>query len=62
MRGRFGDYGGAYVPETLVRALHELVEHYEAAKDDESFQRELDHMLTHFVGRPTPLYEAERLT
>ncbi|GAB4520533.1 MAG: tryptophan synthase subunit beta [Phycisphaerales bacterium] len=61
-RGRFGEYGGAYVPETLVHALHELREHYLAAREDESFQRELDHMLRDFVGRPTPLYEAERLT
>lgn len=61
-RGRFGDYGGTYVPETLVRALSELQSSYNEAREDESFQRELELMLSDFVGRPTPLYEAERLT
>jgi len=60
--GRFGDYGGQYVPETLMPLVHELNAAYRAAKADPSFQAELDGFLTHYVGRPSPLYFAERLT
>ena len=61
-RGHFGVYGGMFVPETLVSALHELVREYERAKNDSSFQDELTQLLRDFAGRPTPLYFAERLT
>lgn len=60
--GLFGEYGGRYVAETLTHALDELAELYEAAKRDPEFQHELRHDLKHYVGRPTPLYFAERLT
>jgi tryptophan synthase beta chain len=61
-RGRFGDYGGQYVPETLMPLVHDLDRAYAAAKADPAFQAELDGFLTHYVGRPSPLYFAERLT
>jgi tryptophan synthase beta chain len=61
-RGRFGDYGGQYVPETLMPLVHELDAAYAAAKADPAFQTELKSFLTHYVGRPSPLYFAERLT
>jgi len=60
--GRFGTYGGRYVPETLVAALDELERHYEKAKRDRSFQRRLDELLHTYAGRPTPLFYARRLT
>ncbi len=60
--GRFGPYGGRYVPETLVHPLRELEEEYFRAQQDPEFQRELDYYLREFVGRPTPLYYAQRLT
>ncbi|HXA38615.1 MAG TPA: tryptophan synthase subunit beta [Phenylobacterium sp.] len=60
--GRFGDYGGQYVPETLMPLVHELDAAYAAAKADEGFQAELAGFLAHYVGRPSPLYFAERLT
>ena len=60
--GRFGDYGGQYVPETLMPLVHELDAAYRAAKADPAFKAELDGFLTHYVGRPSPLYFAERLT
>src|SRR6185295_5179721 len=60
-RGRFGPYGGRYVPETLMAALDELERAYEAARVDPSFQRDLAALLRDFVGRPTPLYRARRL-
>src|SRR5262245_5144710 len=60
--GRFGPYGGRYVPETLMQALRQLTERYEAARDDVEFHTQLDYYLTHYVGRPSPLYFAERLT
>jgi tryptophan synthase beta chain len=60
--GRFGDYGGRYVPETLMPLVHELDAAYAAAKADPAFQAELSGLLTHYVGRPSPLYFAERLT
>jgi len=60
--GHFGPYGGIFVPETLMTALEELTEAYEAARKDPEFRRELNQLLAEFVGRPTPLYLAERLT
>ncbi|HEX3351918.1 MAG TPA: tryptophan synthase subunit beta [Terriglobales bacterium] len=60
--GRFGVYGGRYVPETLMAALEELERHYEAAKRDRSFQRRLDELLRTYAGRPTALFFAQRLT
>ena len=60
-RGRFGPYGGRYVPETLIAALEELERAYDAALQDPSFKRDLDALLKDFVGRPTPLYRARRL-
>ena len=60
--GRFGKFGGRYVPETLTRALDELSAEYEKAKQDKAFQAELDSLLKHYVGRPSPLYFAQRLT
>jgi len=61
-QGHFGPYGGVFVPETLMTALAELVKEYEAARQDAVFQGELKKLLADFVGRPTPLYFAERLT
>ncbi|MEP5566997.1 MAG: tryptophan synthase subunit beta [Halioglobus sp.] len=58
--GRFGTYGGRFVAETLMSALDELEALYNELKSDESFQRELDQDLAHYVGRPSPLYEASR--
>jgi tryptophan synthase beta chain len=60
--GRFGDYGGQYVPETLMPLVHELDAAYAAAKADEGFKAELSGYLTHYVGRPSPLYFAQRLS
>ena len=60
--GRFGDYGGRYVPETLMPLVHDLDAAYAAAKADPAFQAELGGFLKHYVGRPSPLYFAERLT
>ncbi len=60
--GRFGDYGGRYVAETLMPLVLELERAYGEAKADPAFQAELDGFLTHYVGRPSPLYFAERLT
>jgi len=61
-KGRFGPYGGRYVPETLMHPLMELEEEYARAQADPKFQDELDYYLREFCGRPTPLYFAERLT
>jgi len=61
-RGRFGDFGGRFVPETLTRALNQLSEAYDQARCDSEFQRELTGLLKTFVGRPSPLYFARRLT
>jgi len=61
-RGRYGDFGGKYVPETLMPALQELEEAYTAAKEDPVFQETYLHYLKQYIGRPTPLYFAERLT
>ncbi len=61
-RGRFGIYGGRFVPETLMPLILALEKAYAAAKADPSFKAELDNLLKHYVGRPSPLYFAERLT
>jgi tryptophan synthase beta chain len=60
--GRFGPYGGRFVPETLMYALEQLAGAYAAAREDAEFQKQLDSYLRQYVGRPTPLYFAERLT
>ena len=60
--GRFGEYGGRYVPETLMHPLQELEDEYFRAQQDPEFQTELQYYLREFCGRPTSLYHAERLT
>jgi tryptophan synthase beta chain len=60
--GRFGPFGGRYVPETLIRALDELAAEYDKACSDAAFQTELASLLAHYVGRPSPLYHARRLS
>ena len=60
--GRFGDFGGRYVPETLTRALEELTIEYTKAQADPDFHAELDELLHRFVGRPSPLYHAARFS
>src|SRR5438876_2800311 len=59
---RFGPYGGRFVPETLIAALDELSAAWAEAREDEDFQSELDALLRDYVGRPTPLYLAQRLS
>ena len=61
-RGHFGAYGGCYVPETLMAALDELLRVYETARCDPAFEKEFRYYLGDYVGRPSPLYYAERLT
>ena len=60
--GRFGRFGGKFVAETLMSALSDLEQLYQRLKDDAAFQREFDEDLAHYVGRPSPLYEAARLS
>ncbi len=60
-RGYFGPYGGRFVPETLVAPIDELAEAYLGARADQAFRAQLDRLLMHYVGRPTPVYEAKRL-
>ena len=60
--GKFGTYGGRYVPETLIPALEDLDKWYQRLKGNKSFQRELSELLINFAGRPTPLYYANNLT
>ena len=60
--GRFGEYGGKYVSETLMAALEQLENTYETLKDDENFKKEINEDLNNFVGRPSPLYFAKRWT
>lgn len=60
--GRFGEFGGRYIPETLVPAIEELEENYLKFKDDKKFKRELDYYLKVYAGRPTPLYYAKNLS
>jgi len=61
-RGHFGDYGGRFVAETLMPLILDLEKHYRAAQADQSFWDQFDDLLEHYVGRPSPLYYAERLT
>ena len=60
--GRFGQFGGKFVAETLMSALADLEQLYARLKDDATFQKEFDQDLAHYVGRPSPLYEASRLS
>ena len=61
-KGRYGEYGGQYVPETLMNAVHEVEEAYEKYKNDPEFNRELDDLLKNYAGRPSLLYEAKKMT
>lgn len=60
--GRFGEFGGRYIPETLVPAIEELEENYLKFKNDKEFKKELNYYLTQYAGRPTPLYYAKNLS
>ena len=60
--GKFGRYGGKYIPETLIPAIDELESAYEKYRNDHEFQKELSSYLTEYAGRPTPLYFAKNLT
>src|SRR4030043_1296121 len=60
--GKYGKYGGRFVPEVLMEAISELEGAYDKARKDPAFQKQLDYYLSEFVGRPTPLYLAENLT
>ena len=62
VESRFGPYGGRYVPEVLMAALDELTAAWEGAREDTAYRKELDLLLRDFVGRPTPLYLASRLS
>ncbi len=61
-RGRFGEFGGRFVPETLMHPVEELESAFESARHDETFQRELKRLLKDFAGRPTPLFHARRMS
>ena len=61
-RGHFGIFGGRFVAETLMPLILDLEKHYTIAKQDPAYKAELDNLLTHYVGRPSPLYYAERMT
>src|ERR1700751_2118941 len=61
-RGYYGAYGGRFVPETLVAPIEELTAAYFGVREDEGFRAELSQLLRDYVGRPTPLYEARRLS
>ncbi|MDF1545890.1 MAG: pyridoxal-phosphate dependent enzyme, partial [bacterium] len=60
--GRYGEYGGRYVPETVMYALEELEQFYRSIRNERCFKKELSGYLNNFVGRPSPLYHAERLS
>jgi tryptophan synthase beta chain len=60
-KGYFGAFGGRFVPETLVEPIEQLERAYFQVRDDPDFHSELERLLKHYVGRPTPLYEARRL-
>src|SRR5437773_8905607 len=62
VQGRFGPFGGRFVPETLMHALRQLSEQYAQAREDPEFQKQFHYYLKQYVGRPSPLYFAERLT
>ena len=61
-KGRFGNYGGQYIPETLMNAVIELEEAYNRLSKDPKFIAELDDLLKNYAGRPSPLYFAEKIT
>src|SRR5437870_2943108 len=61
-QGRFGPYGGRFVPETLMHALRQLTDEYLRARDNPEFQKQFHYYLRHYVGRPSPLFYAEGLT
>ncbi len=61
-KGRYGIYGGQYIPETLMQAVQEVEAAYEKYSKDEEFQRELEDLLKHYAGRPSLLYYAEKMT
>ena len=61
-RGRFGDFGGKFVPETVMAALTELEDSYRAVQDDAGFAEQLSNLMTNYAGRPTALYHAENLS
>ena len=61
-KGRYGLYGGQYIPETLIPAVQELEREYEKYKNDPAFQQELHDLLTKYAGRPSLLYYAEKMT
>ena len=61
-KGRFGEFGGQYIPETLMNEIHRLETAYDACKHDASFQRELTDLLDNYANRPSLLYYAERMT
>ena len=61
-KGHFGQFGGMFVPETLMTPLQDLAKASEAAKPEPAFQQELDRLLKNYLGRPTPRYVAERWT
>mgnify|MGYP002138193572 CR=1 FL=1 len=61
-RGHFGVFGGRYVPEALMAVIEEVTAAYEKARTDQTFLDELDRLQTHYAGRPSPLYEASRLS
>ena len=58
-QGRFGDFGGKFVPETVMAALTELEDSYRAVQDDAGFAEQLDHLMRNYAGRPTALYYAK---
>lgn len=60
--GRFGKFGGQYVPETVMNAVHELENAYNKYKNDPEFNKELEHLYRNYAGRPSMLYYAERMT
>ena len=60
--GRFGDFGGKYIPETLAPAIEELEKNYLKIRNDPAFKKELNKFLIEYAGRPTPLYLAKNLT
>ena len=59
--GKYGKFGGRFVPEILMEAINELEKAYDKARKDPTFQKELDYYLSEFVGRPTPLYYRQKL-
>src|SRR4030095_850912 len=62
IEGKYGKYGGKYIPETLVPAINELEAAYEKIRNDSEFKKELDYYLQNYAGRPTPLFFAKNLT